>query len=330
MNYPPVIVENQPNPSAGIQEHFDADKAGEGNVQQYVLFPLWSSGSKDPQNTDDDTTFEVKEPEFEVHVSPSSSAKTKKHDDNTKRERLKARVLINEVNAASTLVPTVGMMTTLKREAKGKSPVELSTGFRNLSEEFKDFSDHSINEVNAATLEDITYSDDEEDVGAEADFLNLETNITFSPIPTTRVHKDHPVSQIIGDLSSAPQTRSTTRMVKEQEEAYVYQPPGFEDPDYPDKFYIVVKALYGLHQAPKAWYETLANYLLENDFQRGKIDQTLFIKKQKGDILLVQVYVDDIIFGSTNKDLCKDFEKLMKDNVTPPNWAAAKKLIHWN
>ncbi|GJT65226.1 putative ribonuclease H-like domain-containing protein [Tanacetum coccineum] len=63
----------------------------------------------------------------------------------------------------------------------------------------------------------------------------------------------------------------------------------------------------------KLWYETLANYLLGNGFKRGKIDQTLFIKKQKGDILLVQVYVDDIIFGSTNKELCTAFEKLMKD-----------------
>nr|GEX71238.1 hypothetical protein [Tanacetum cinerariifolium] len=98
-----------------------------------------------------------------------------------------------------------------------------------------------------------------------------------------------------------------------KEEMYVYQPPGFEDPDHPDKVYKVVKALYGLHQAHRAWYETLANYLLENGFHRGKIDQTLFIKKQKGDILLVQIYVDDIIFGATNKDLCKSFEKLMKD-----------------
>nr|GEV66013.1 putative ribonuclease H-like domain-containing protein [Tanacetum cinerariifolium] len=98
-----------------------------------------------------------------------------------------------------------------------------------------------------------------------------------------------------------------------EEEVYVCQPLGFEDPDHPDKVYKVVKALYELHQAPRAWYETLANYLLENCFQRGKIDQTLFIKKQKGDILLVQVYVDDIIFGSTNKDLCKAFEKFMKD-----------------
>ncbi|GJW27313.1 putative ribonuclease H-like domain-containing protein [Tanacetum coccineum] len=100
---------------------------------------------------------------------------------------------------------------------------------------------------------------------------------------------------------------------KIEEEVYVCQPPGFEDPDYPGKVYKVVKALYGLHQAPRAWYETLAKYLLDNGFHRGKIDQTLFIKKQKGDILLVQVYVDDIIFGSTKKKLCTEFEKPMHD-----------------
>ncbi|GJR73809.1 retrovirus-related pol polyprotein from transposon TNT 1-94 [Tanacetum coccineum] len=72
-----------------------------------------------------------------------------------------------------------------------------------------------------------------------------------------------------------------------EEEVYVTQPLGFKDPDHPDKVYKVVKALYGLHQAPRAWYETLANYLLSNGFKRGKIDKTLFIKKQKGDILLL-------------------------------------------
>ncbi|GJX89569.1 putative ribonuclease H-like domain-containing protein [Tanacetum coccineum] len=98
-----------------------------------------------------------------------------------------------------------------------------------------------------------------------------------------------------------------------KEEVYVCQPLGFKDPDHPDEVYKVVKALYGLHQAPRAWYETLASFLLENRFQRGKIDQTLFIKKKKGDILLVQVYIDDIIFGSTKKELCTAFEKLMKE-----------------
>ncbi|GJS62297.1 putative ribonuclease H-like domain-containing protein, partial [Tanacetum coccineum] len=98
---------------------------------------------------------------------------------------------------------------------------------------------------------------------------------------------------------------------KFEKEVYVCQPPGFEDPEFPDKVYKVEKALYGLHQAPRAWYETLSTYLLDNGFQRGQIDKTLFIKRIKIDILLVQVYVDDIFFGSTKKELCIDFEKLM-------------------
>nr|GFC60386.1 putative ribonuclease H-like domain-containing protein [Tanacetum cinerariifolium] len=175
------------------------------------------------------------------HVSPSSCDKTKKHDDKT------------------------------KREAKDKSPIDLSTGVRDLSDEFNEFSDNSTNGVNAAStsativrpnltnstntfsvagpfnnavslnfelggkssfvdpfqypddpdmlaLEDITYSDDEEDVVTEADFSNLKTSITASPILTTRVRKDHPVTQIIGDLSLAPQTRSMKTMVKDQDE----------------------------------------------------------------------------------------------------------------
>nr|GEX80520.1 putative ribonuclease H-like domain-containing protein [Tanacetum cinerariifolium] len=84
------------------------------------------------------------------------------------------------------------------------------------------------------------------------------------------------------------------------EEVYVMQPCGFQDPKFPDRVYKVEKAMYGLHQAPRAWYGTLSKYLLDNGFQRGTIDQTLFIRKQRGDFLLVQVYVDDIIFGSSN------------------------------
>ncbi|GJY14499.1 putative ribonuclease H-like domain-containing protein [Tanacetum coccineum] len=71
--------------------------------------------------------------------------------------------------------------------------------------------------------------------------------------------------------------------------------------------------MYGLHQAPRAWYGTLSKYLLDNGFQRGTIDQTLFIRKHKGEFLLVQVYVDDIIFGSSNPKLCREFEALMHD-----------------
>ncbi|GJU42123.1 putative ribonuclease H-like domain-containing protein [Tanacetum coccineum] len=99
---------------------------------------------------------------------------------------------------------------------------------------------------------------------------------------------------------------------KIDEEVYVSQPPGFIDPKYPKKVYKVVKALYGLHQAPRAWYATLSTFLLKNGYRRGTIDKTLFIKKDKNDIMLVQVYVDDIIFGSTKRSWCDEFEALMK------------------
>ncbi|GJX13805.1 putative ribonuclease H-like domain-containing protein [Tanacetum coccineum] len=96
------------------------------------------------------------------------------------------------------------------------------------------------------------------------------------------------------------------------EEVYVKQPPGFEDPSHPNKVYRVVKALYGLHQAPRAWYERLSTFLLKHGYRRGAIDKTLFIKKDRRDIMLVQVYVDDIIFGSTKSSMVKDFEDLMQ------------------
>ncbi|GJS83145.1 putative ribonuclease H-like domain-containing protein [Tanacetum coccineum] len=220
---------------------------------------------------------------------------------------------------------------------------------------------------------------DDEDVGTKADLNNLETTMNVSHIPTTRIHKDHPKDQIIGDINSATQTRRMTKISKElamrlvdlpkgkhalgtkwvyrnkkdkrwivvrnkerlvvqgytqeegidydkvfapvarievirlfldyasfmrfivyqidvksvflygtiEEEVYVCQSLGFEDPQFSDKVYKVEKALYGLHQAPRAWYETLSTYLLENGFRRGIIDKTLFIKKDKGDILLV-------------------------------------------
>nr|GEZ21116.1 ribonuclease H-like domain-containing protein [Tanacetum cinerariifolium] len=193
----------------GKQHRASCRKEAE-SVQQYVLLPLWSSGSTDPQNTDA-AAFEVKEPESVVHVSPSSYVKIKKHDDNT-----------SGVNPASTPVTVVGQNST-----------------------------NSTNTFSAAdmpALEDITYSDDEEDVGVEADFSNLETNINVSLIPTTRVHKNYPVSQIIGDLSSAPQTRSMTRMVKEQ---------GGLTQINDDDFYTCMFACFLSLEEPKRVYQAL-------------------------------------------------------------------------
>nr|GEW36291.1 hypothetical protein [Tanacetum cinerariifolium] len=240
-------------------------------------------------------------------------------------------------------------------------------------------------DLNMPNLEEIVYSDDDEDVGAEAEMTNLDTNVLVSLIPTTRIHKDHPVEQIIRDIYSTPQTRRMTKSVtdhepkkviqalthpswieamqdellqfklqqvwtlvdlsygkkaigtkwmysnkkderayasfkdfivypmdvksafmygKIEEEVYVCQPPAFEDLEFPDRVYKVEKALYGLHQAARAWYETLSTYLLYNRFQRGEL--TFFLglqvtQKDDGIFICQDKYVDEILktFGFT-------------------------------
>ncbi len=96
------------------------------------------------------------------------------------------------------------------------------------------------------------------------------------------------------------------------EEVYVEQPPGFQSFNFPNHVFKLKKALYGLKQAPRAWYERLSKFLLKKGFKMGKIDTTLFIKTKENDMLLVQIYVDDIIFGSTNDSLCKEFSLYMQ------------------
>ncbi|KAJ9566973.1 hypothetical protein OSB04_002939 [Centaurea solstitialis] len=96
------------------------------------------------------------------------------------------------------------------------------------------------------------------------------------------------------------------------EEVYVEQPEGFVDPRFPDHVYALDKALYGLKQAPRAWYETLTIYLLGAGYKKGTIDPTLFLRKSGDDLIIVQIYVDDIIFASTRPELCKEFEHTMK------------------
>nr|GEX99615.1 hypothetical protein [Tanacetum cinerariifolium] len=213
MNYQPVTVGNQSNPSAGFQDKFDVEKAGDESDQQYVLFSVWSSGFLNPQNTDRDAAFDEKEPEFdekkpesEVNVSPSSSAQSKKHDDKTKREAKdkspsSSYCWANSLNSTNTFSVT-GPSNAAAGPTHGKSScIDAS---------------QLLDDPDMLKLEDITYSDDEDNVGAKADFNNLETSITVSPIPTTRVHKDHHVTQIIGDLSLATQTRSMARVAKDQ------------------------------------------------------------------------------------------------------------------
>ncbi|GJV81483.1 retrovirus-related pol polyprotein from transposon TNT 1-94 [Tanacetum coccineum] len=99
-----------------------------------------------------------------------------------------------------------------------------------------------------------------------------------------------------------------------KEEVYVSQPEGFIDFEFPNHVFRLKKALYGLKQEPRAWYDKFSSFLIELGFNKGIIDPTLFTRRHGGDILLVQVYVDDIIFGSTNPDFSKRFANLMKNN----------------
>ncbi|GJY80588.1 retrovirus-related pol polyprotein from transposon TNT 1-94 [Tanacetum coccineum] len=97
------------------------------------------------------------------------------------------------------------------------------------------------------------------------------------------------------------------------EEVYVAQPPGFIDFEKPDHVYKLKKALYGLKQAPKAWYDRLKAFLIKHEYKMGMVDNTLFTKKKSSNLIIVQIYVDDIIFGSTCQDMCDEFAKIMHD-----------------
>jgi hypothetical protein len=99
-----------------------------------------------------------------------------------------------------------------------------------------------------------------------------------------------------------------------KEEVFVEQPPGFENSEYPNHVYKLSKALYGLKQAPRAWYEFLRDFLITNGFKVGKADPTLFTKTIYKDLFICQIYVDDIIFGSTNKSSCEEFSRIMIHN----------------
>ncbi|GJT79722.1 putative ribonuclease H-like domain-containing protein [Tanacetum coccineum] len=300
---------------------FDIDALTRTMNYEPIVAGTQSNGFADPKSYHDDGSKPSSDDGKKVDEDPRKDSECK---DQEKEDNVNST---NNVNNVSSTVNAAG--TNEVNDVGGKTSIKL------------------LFDLNMPALEDDSIFDlsrDDEDDGAVADINNLDTTIQVGPNPTTRIHKDHPLDQVIRDLQSATQTRKMSKNLEEhgfeepkkvihalkdpswievmqeellqfkiEEEVYVCQPPGFEDPDFPNRVYKVEKALYGLHQAPKAWYEKLSIYLLDSGFQRGKIDKTLFIKRYKGDILLVQVYVDDIIFGSTKKELCIAFEKLMHE-----------------
>nr|GFB55927.1 hypothetical protein [Tanacetum cinerariifolium] len=220
MNYHPLLAENQSNSNAGFQ---DTEKVEEEGTQSYVIFPVLSDGFTNPKNNNKDALVDGKEHDDDIQKSLSLDIHSSSCGDQTKEQGDKA-----------------------ENKDKGKSPVVTITGFRDLNEEFAKCINNSSNGVNTAgssvfaaelnftnstndfsadgpsnasmpNLEDLSHNAD--DVGAEADINNMESIIPVSPIPTTRIHKDHPTSQIIDDLSSTTQTKSMARGVRDQGEA---------------------------------------------------------------------------------------------------------------
>nr|GEW26702.1 retrovirus-related Pol polyprotein from transposon TNT 1-94 [Tanacetum cinerariifolium] len=323
MNYHPVSVENQPNSSVGFQNTLDAEKAGEEVTQTYVLFPVWDLNA-----------------EFEECSNNSS----------------------NGVNAASSMVPTVRhnfINNTNIFSAAGPSNTTVSP--INEQSSFIDASTSSYDSV-MPELEELTYFDDEDAVGAEVDINNLESLIPVSTIPTTRIHKDHPISQIIGDLSLTTQTRSMARAVKDQGGLLQMFDKDFHTcMNKKDERGIVIRNKarlvaqrhtqeegidYEEFFAPVARIEAIRLFLayasfmgflvyqiyVKSAFLYGTIEEEVYVCQPQGLRILINLtkytkwsrhfmdYIklqelDDIIFGATYKDLCKSFEKLMKDRL---------------
>nr|GEW36032.1 putative ribonuclease H-like domain-containing protein [Tanacetum cinerariifolium] len=228
----------------GIKREFNSlgkfdGKVDEGFIVGYSVnskaFRVFNSRTHDAVDGKE-PDFYAKKPESEVIVSPSSTAQSRKQDDKTKKQAKGKSLIesftgyrylsieiedcsnnnINEVNVAGTIVLTIGQNSpnnTNTFSVVGPSNAAASPTYGKSS--FIDAS-QLPDDPDIPELEDITYSDDEDDVGAEVDFNNLETSIIVSPVPTIRVHKDHHVSQIIGDRSSTTQIRSMTRVVKDQ------------------------------------------------------------------------------------------------------------------
>ena len=96
------------------------------------------------------------------------------------------------------------------------------------------------------------------------------------------------------------------------EEAYVEQPKGFVDPAHPDHVYRLKKALYGLKQAPRAWYERLTEFLTQQGYRKGGIDKTLFVKQDAENLMIAQIYVDDIVFGGMSNEMLRHFVQQMQ------------------
>ncbi|GJT83847.1 ribonuclease H-like domain-containing protein [Tanacetum coccineum] len=266
MNYEPIVAGTQSNGFAGTKASDNAGQARKETepVKDYILLPLWTADppySQDPKSSHDDGSKPSSDDGKKVDEDPRKDSECK---DQEKEDNVNSTNNVNTAGNVNTVSSTVNVAGTNEVNAVGgKISIEL------------------LFDPNMPALEDYSifdFSRDDEDDGAVADMNNLDTTIQVSPNPTTRIHKDHPLDQVIGDLQSATQTRKMSKNLEEhgfeepkmvihalkdpswieamqeellqfklqeiEEEVYVYQPPGFEDPYFPDRVYKVEKALY--------------------------------------------------------------------------------------
>ncbi|GKC21204.1 putative ribonuclease H-like domain-containing protein, partial [Tanacetum coccineum] len=356
MNYQPVTAENKANKTAGPKEanHSAGNSEMEAEpAQEYFVLPLWSSytstvksseakngGEKPNGDTGSKTHEEPVDQEDQAFLEELERLKRQEKEANDAAEAFRkefaqctenlllqagaARATsTNTVNTVSTPVSTASPSRVFS--AGGPSYPDLTNNDQDDSQipALMDIYDNPSNGI----FTNASYDDE----GAVADFTNLETTVNVSSIPTSRIHSIHPSTQILGDPTSAVQTRSKVNK-SSGAHAFILVDLPFGKKAIGTKWVCrkkkdergvvvrnkarlvaqVVKALYGLHQAPRAWYATLSTFLLKSRYKRGTIEKTFFIKKDKNDIMLVQVYVDDIIFGSTKKSWCNEFEALTK------------------
>ncbi|GJU79151.1 ribonuclease H-like domain-containing protein [Tanacetum coccineum] len=306
MNYVPVSVENQVTVDAGIQESYVAGSSGSNKEtpQEYILLPLHSHGprisAKDVAEKEEQHNLREAEQalkdELERMIAQEIAAKT--IDDATRQafeEEKKRATQATSINKLNTGRPSISASNSplvrqipIDESTLPNADLPIDPNMHDLEDDSNIFPNNGI----------FSRAYDDEDVGAETDFNNMDNTIDVSPIPTLRVHKDHPKGQILGDPKSSSNKErsqrlsfSNNKLCNARRIAPVQITEGFVDPAHPHKVYKVVKALYGLHQAPRAWYETLSTFLLENGFRRG-----LQVKEQPDGIFIIQdKYVADIL-----------------------------------
>ncbi|GJX09871.1 putative ribonuclease H-like domain-containing protein [Tanacetum coccineum] len=332
INYVPVIAGTNSNDSVGTKESASTDHSIKEtrSSEYYILMPLWKDGSlfdfssKDASNDEPQPSNDAEKKDDEGGIDDQERTEKSAQDVNTAGPSINTAITnfntcsLN-INNVSPTVPTASLESTYVDFFGDESELELSniaTTYLVATTPNKRI--HNIIHLIMCLVmcrraqEDLPYG--KRAIRRKWMYRNKKDKRGIVIRNKTRLVA-HGYTQEEGidydEIFAPMDVKSAFLYGKIKEEVYVYQPPRFEYPEFPDKVYKVEKALYSLHQAPRAWYETLSTYLLDNGFQRCQIDKTLFIKRIKSDILLVQVYVDDIIFGSTKKELCTDFEKLM-------------------